>query len=421
MKREVRRRGPVVGESGGEKRAAMGTGGRAVGPLLAAREGRPEPVRAEGQSELALAARGRRTLVDARAAGRAILAVVEDLGAAQLDAIEPAPGARRPDGIARFAAQVQAGEPGFVDLPGPLGRRRPGAGHTAISGRALQEDVELSRRRERRAVAGERRSAHRVGVRACVGVVRSVRHARRELPRILEVALRPVALHGEERGSRPSDRRLPVGGELRRAERSERCLRASRDLLSRRAGEKLQHAAERTRSVLRAQHAAAHHQSVEQHRRQRRQIDCSAARSLQRDAVEQHQRLVRRRAPQRKRRRLARPTQRVHADARRAEQHLGDAAHFPGELRRLDHRRLRSRGLGCGSGTLARDLDALARRRPLPLAVAARSRTPLLAVTARSRTLLRARQRRGEDGEQDCEAPESAGRRHAAPLFLSKR
>ena len=118
------------------------------------------------------------------------------------------------------------------------------------------------------------------------------------------------------------------------------------------ARHQLHHSAQGAGAELGSEHAAADHQPVQQRSGKGSQIDRAASGTVERDPVEEDERLVSGRSPQGKRGRLPRTAQRVQRDSGGGAEHLCDRAHLAGELVGLDHRGLCSRrargGRRCG-------------------------------------------------------------------------
>ena len=271
-------------------------------------------------------------------------------------------------------------------------RHRPG--QAAISGRRLEQQVELGIRGRSLFEAEKSGCSPRVGILPGVAVKRG--RLGRDARGVVEVARGPVELDAKERTS---------GGEvaldLRGSERPDRGLCSSAGTRRRPARHELDRSAERPRTELRSEDAAADDHPIEQRGGHGGQIDRASARTLQRDPVEEDQRLVRAGSAKREAGGLPRRTRLVHRRARRGCKHLRRGTHLSAEPGHVDRGSGGARRLRRSARPLAGDLDGLAH--------------------AAVRLSARGKRRFGEDGNQQCKAPGGAERRQVAPLFLSKR
>ena len=258
----------------------------AVNALLPGGKGGGDPVRAaHRQRGLTLRAYDGRALIEPRALRGPVPAVSELLHSAELRTVQASPCAQPPTRRLAGASDPHAAEHALIDLPRIESDAVGGTGQPAIPDRCLGEEVEVDRAAERLRSPSHQGKSPRIGILPRMAVVRRVWQLGRELPRIIKIALDPVRLHRDQPGSR-SCRKRGVRRRAQGAKRTGRDLRTAGDLVSRRAGDDLDGAAQRPRPELRAKDTPAHHQPIEQRGRQGGKVDRAAAGTLQRNAVE---------------------------------------------------------------------------------------------------------------------------------------
>ena len=274
----------------------------------------------------------------------------------QHDAIALHPGARRQHRGPREHPQPRAREPALIVRANRRRRISLRPGNAERIERAEQDHLERRSVAQRALLASQQGDALRVVVLARLGHQLRARQVGGEAAQEREVARRPLELQTERRAREQPARfalaRRGIERQLRGPERAERGARAAVRLVARAARDDLQRAPERARAQLRPEHAAMDDQLRDQLRRDLRQVERAPARPVQRNPVEQHQRLVGRGAAQGERRALQRSAQGAHGGARRGREQLGDALLLAREALDVDRgARARRRRL------LARDRD----------------------------------------------------------------
>ena len=268
-----------------------------------------------GERHLELAARPQCVaLLDRASRARTAFGTVETQSErAQLDEAGAAPAASLDHGLPDGRPQSRAEDPALVAFTRPRREHAHRSRQSAAGRGALEKSVELQAFAQRHFGPHQQRAAHRIGVLPHGWVVGRARDLRRELALVLEPAVRPIELYRHDAAGRAGQRDHRIRRHAHRAERPGGEFSAKLRLGSTgRLRHQLDRAAESAGAELRAENAAANDHLAYERGWQRGQVDGIAAGPLERNAVEQHERLIGRRSAQRHERGLSRAAAPLH-------------------------------------------------------------------------------------------------------------